>query len=93
MVTLILKGLIGVGAIDCDQHKSLCGQYEVKGFPTIKIFGGNKNKPEDYQGQRDANGIIQAAQTAAKKLVTERMGGKSSGGGGKSGGKLRQTMQ
>ena len=77
--------MIGVGAIDCDQHKSLCGQYGIQGFPTIKIFGSNKNKPDDYQGQRDANGIIQGAQAAAKKLVTERMGGKSSGGG-KSGG-------
>ena len=65
-----------------DRHKSLCGQFGVQGFPTIKVFGSNKKKPEDYQGQRDANGIIQAAQNAAKKLVTERMGGKSGGGSG-----------
>lgn len=76
--------------MDCDQHKSLCGQYGVQGFPTIKVFSSNKNKPEDYQGQRDAQGIIAAAQNAAKKLVTERMGGKSSGGG-KSGGKQAKT--
>ena len=25
-----LKGIIGVGAVDCDQHKSLCGQYGVQ---------------------------------------------------------------
>ncbi len=43
-----LKGIVGVGGIDCDQHKSLCGQFGVQGFPTIKIFGANKNSPQDY---------------------------------------------
>lgn len=76
-----LKGIIGVGAIDCDVHKQLCGQYSVQGFPTIKIFGANKNRPEDYQGGRTANDIVQAAQRAAQKIVQDRMGGKSSGGG------------
>lgn len=40
-----------VGAVDADKHQSLGGQYGVQGFPTIKIFGPNKNKPEDYQGK------------------------------------------
>ena len=49
-----LKGVVKVGAVNADEHQSLGGQYGVKGFPTIKIFGRNKNKPEDYQGSRDA---------------------------------------
>jgi protein disulfide-isomerase A6 len=81
-----LKGIIGVGAIDCDQHKSLCGQYDVKGFPTIKVFGNNKKKPSDYQGARTTVGIVQEAQKIAQQIVTERMGGKSSSGGGGGGG-------
>lgn len=44
------QGVVKVGAVDADQHKSLGGQYGVRGFPTIKIFGANKHKPEDYQG-------------------------------------------
>lgn len=44
------QGIVKVGAVDADQHKSLGGQYGVRGFPTIKIFGANKNKPEEYQG-------------------------------------------
>lgn len=63
------KGIINVGAVDCDTHKSLCGQYGVRGFPTIKIFGANKKSPEDFQGERTANGIVQAAQKAAQKIV------------------------
>ena len=42
---------MNVGAVDADSHQSLGGQYGVKGFPTIKIFGGNKNQPQDYQGK------------------------------------------
>lgn len=37
--------------MDADKHQSLGGQYGVQGFPTIKIFGSNKNRPEDYQGK------------------------------------------
>lgn len=45
-----MQGVVKVGAVDADQHQSLGGQYGIQGFPTIKIFGANKNKPEDYQG-------------------------------------------
>lgn len=45
-----VQGIVKVGAVDADQHNSMGGQYGVRGFPTIKIFGANKNKPEDYQG-------------------------------------------
>ena len=80
-----LKGIIGVGGINCDEEKQLCGQFGIKGFPTIKIFSSNKNKPDDYQGSRDANGIVQAAQKAAQKIVQDRLGGRSSGGSSGSG--------
>jgi protein disulfide-isomerase A6 len=55
----------------------LCGQYNVHGFPTIKIFGSGLDSgsgsggetPEDYNGERTANGIVQAAQRAAMRVV------------------------
>ena len=83
-----LAGVVGVGAVNCDEEKQLCGQYGVQGFPTIKVFGDDKRKPKDYQGQRTAEGIAQEAARTAQKLVTDRLGGKSSGGsgGGSSGG-------
>lgn len=39
--------------MDCDQHKDLAATYKVKGFPTIKIFAGNKREPIDYAGTLD----------------------------------------
>ncbi|KAI1895127.1 hypothetical protein AGOR_G00103100 [Albula goreensis] len=86
-----LKGIVKVGAVDADQHKSLGSQYGIRGFPTIKIFGANKNKPEDYQGARSSQAIVDGAMNALRSLVKDRMSGRtggsdqgrqSSGGGG-----------
>ena len=44
------QGIVRIGAVNADEHQQLGGRYGVKGFPTIKIFGANKNKPNDYQG-------------------------------------------
>merc|ERR1712142_604048 len=80
-----LKGVVKVGAVNADEHRSLGGQYGVQGFPTIKIFGLNKNKPEDYNGGRDAKGLVDGGLAAAKKMVNAQMGGKTGGGGGSGG--------
>ncbi|XP_077147547.1 protein disulfide-isomerase A6 isoform X1 [Ranitomeya variabilis] len=84
-----LKGIVKVGAVDCDQHKALGGQYEIRGFPTIKIFGANKNKPDDYQGGRTSEAIVDGALNALRSLVKDRLSGR--GGGGYDSGKQQRT--
>ncbi|XP_078094204.1 protein disulfide-isomerase A6 isoform X2 [Mustelus asterias] len=83
-----LKGIVKVGAVDADKHQSLGGQYGVQGFPTIKLFGLNKNKPDDYNGARSAQGITDAAINTLRSIVRDRLGGKagSSSSGKKSSG-------
>ncbi|KAM5164368.1 protein disulfide-isomerase A6 [Mantella aurantiaca] len=76
-----LKGIVNIGAVDADKHQSLGGQYEIRGFPTIKTFGANKNKPENYQGGRTAEAIVDAALSALRSLVKDRLNGKGGGGG------------
>lgn len=83
-VATALKDVVKVGAVDADKHQSLGGQYGVQGFPTIKIFGSNKNRPEDYQGGRTGEAIVDAALSALRQLVKDRLGGR---GGGYSSGK------
>ncbi|VDM15975.1 unnamed protein product, partial [Wuchereria bancrofti] len=46
-----LANALKVGAVDMTQHQSVGAQYNIQGFPTIKIFGANKKVPLDYQGQ------------------------------------------
>ncbi|KAL9963087.1 hypothetical protein ACROYT_G032258 [Oculina patagonica] len=79
-----LKGVVKVGAVDMDQHQSVGGPYGIRGFPTIKVFGANKNSPSDYNGPRTAQGIVDSAMTALKSMVSQRLsgGGRRSGGGG-----------
>lgn len=45
-----LKGIVRLGAVNADEHRGLGGQYGVKGFPALKVFGSNKNSPSDYKG-------------------------------------------
>jgi len=82
-----LKGIVRLGAVDADQHKSLGAKYGVQGFPTIKIFGTNKNSPTDYRGARSADGIVSEAMSVARTVAMDRLSGKKTGGsGGSSGG-------
>lgn len=61
-----LTGLAKVAAVNCDEdsNKAFCGQFGIKGFPTLKIVkpGKKPGKPivEDYQGPREAKPIIEA---------------------------------
>ncbi|KAG6460363.1 protein disulfide-isomerase A6 homolog [Manduca sexta] len=77
-----LKGIVKVGAVDADNHKSLSQKYGVTGFPTIKIFTGSKHTP--YQGQRTAEAFVDAALKAAKERAYDNLGKKPSGGSDKS---------
>ncbi|XP_063218294.1 protein disulfide-isomerase A6 homolog isoform X1 [Bacillus rossius redtenbacheri] len=76
-----LKAIVKVGGVNVDEHKALGSQYSVQGFPTIKIFGADKRKPEDYKGPRTAQGIIDAAFSALRSKVNSQLpGGRRSGG-------------
>lgn len=58
-----LQGIVPFVAVDCDReaNKPLCGRYEVKGFPTIKLFTPGSATPTDYQGPREAKPLSNAA--------------------------------
>lgn len=58
-----LKGSVKLGAVDATVASSLAQQYGVKGYPTIKLFpaGPKSGKAQDYNGPREANGIVQYA--------------------------------
>ena len=58
---------VKLGAVDCTAHESLCGKYDVKGFPTILAFGRDKTSPQTYDGPRNAEGIVSYASGRAAK--------------------------
>ena len=59
--------------MNADAHKDLGGQYQVQGFPTIKLFGSNKKSPVDYNGARTAAGLAQAAVKLLQDQVKLRL--------------------
>ncbi|XP_073151140.1 protein disulfide isomerase-like 2-3 [Henckelia pumila] len=52
-----LKGQAKLGHVDCDAEKSLMSRYNVQGFPTILVFGADKDSPIPYEGARSAPAI------------------------------------
>jgi protein disulfide-isomerase A6 len=71
-----LSGKVKVGAVDCTAHQTTCSQFGVRGYPTIKFFGSDKNA-EDYQGGRDSGSIVDFA----TRKWTEQQPPKEVGGG------------
>ena len=63
-----LKGNVQLGAVDATVHANLAQKYGVQGYPTIKVFpAGKKGKAKDYNGPREASGIV----NYANKLLEE----------------------
>jgi protein disulfide-isomerase A6 len=44
---------VKLAAVDCTRNNGLCAKYKVDGYPTIKVFGEDKDKPTELTvGQR-----------------------------------------
>ncbi|GJV49752.1 disulfide isomerase-like protein 2-3 [Tanacetum coccineum] len=52
-----LQGKVKLGHVNCDDEKSLMSRYKVVGFPTILVFGADKESPLIYEGARSASAI------------------------------------
>lgn len=59
---------VKLGAVDATENNNLAQRFEIQGFPSIKIFtAGLKGKAVDYNGPREAEGIIQYALDSLEK--------------------------
>ena len=62
---------VSIAKVDADDHKSLGKRFGVGGFPTLKWFDGNSDKPEDYSGGRDLESL--------SKFISDKTGIKPKG--------------
>lgn len=49
---------IKLAQVDCTEEQQLCQQQGIKGYPTMKVIRGAYQQPTDYEGPRDAEGIV-----------------------------------
>jgi len=66
---------VTLAKIDCTEAgKDTCNRFEVRGYPTVKIFRGGEVS-QDYNGPRDAAGIVKYMKAqvgpASKELTTD----------------------
>ncbi|CAM8948620.1 unnamed protein product [Rhodiola kirilowii] len=52
-----LNGKVKLGHVNCDEEKSLMARFSVQSFPTILVFGADKDAPTPYEGGRTASAI------------------------------------
>ncbi|RRT54797.1 hypothetical protein B296_00012935 [Ensete ventricosum] len=52
---------IALAKIDCneDVNKEIASKYEIRGFPTLKIFRNGGEDIQEYKGPREADGIVE----------------------------------
>lgn len=65
-----LQGVVKVGAVNCDENKSLCKLFEVKGYPTVKIITGKASTV--YKGERTAKAMSDAVLEKMQEIVNEK---------------------
>ncbi|KAF3986438.1 hypothetical protein FT663_04886 [Candidozyma haemuli var. vulneris] len=49
---------IKLAQVDCTEQEELCHKHEIRGYPTMKVMRGPFQQPDDYDGPRDADGIV-----------------------------------
>ena len=85
----VAKALKGAGpkvlAVDVDKDKAVGGQFDIKGFPTIKAITVNNGKIKDqivYTGERTSNDLVNFAFKTAKSFAKSKIGAKDKDTGG-----------
>jgi hypothetical protein len=65
----MLEGKMAIGKVDCTVHKSLCSEYSVRGYPTLKYaFDGDVF---DYPGSRDEDSLIAFAKRMSAPAISK----------------------
>ena len=65
--TRLKDKLIKFGAVDVMANRDLTKQFGIKRSPTVKIFGHDKDTPEDYLGQRKTKDVVDFVDTFTTK--------------------------
>ncbi|EPB86197.1 hypothetical protein HMPREF1544_07009 [Mucor circinelloides 1006PhL] len=65
-----LRGQINVGEVNCEALPTVCEAYDIRGFPTLKMFGQDGD-PVQYTSDRSLVSLMKFANTHAGPSVKE----------------------
>jgi len=65
------KNAGALAKVDCTVERELCEQYEVQGFPTLKLFRNDGSTPSDYDSARKADAIVKFMTRQSAPAVAE----------------------
>ena len=67
-----LAGQVKLAKVDCTKETELATRFGIRGYPTLKVFPPHaKSDPEDYEGPREADGIVRVAKKKMKEFGVE----------------------
>ncbi|CAO0798063.1 unnamed protein product [Mucor circinelloides] len=64
-----LKDKVKIAKVDCTENQDLCQKYDVRGYPTLKVF--RNGETSEYKGARKADGIVSYMQKQAAPAVAD----------------------
>lgn len=70
----VLNGIVSVAAIDAtdDTTKRIAADYQVSGYPTLKLFGGDKSHPKNIN-ERDPAAILKTVMEEIHRTLQSRI--------------------
>ncbi|PRT52548.1 Protein disulfide-isomerase [Wickerhamiella sorbophila] len=60
---------IVLAKVDCTENQALCANYNIAGYPTLKVFRGESNS--DFRGGRQVDSIVSAMRRQNTPLLTD----------------------
>lgn len=90
------KGIVNVGVVDVTQQgvgDALADEFNISGFPAIKIFSVDRLNPKTYDGQRTAPAIVQEVMNEMVAVISTRITGLSGGTRGPDAGNGQQQQR
>ncbi|KAJ9070552.1 protein disulfide-isomerase precursor [Entomophthora muscae] len=67
--SLLKETPLKLAEVDCTVHKSVCDEYQVQGFPTLKLF--NEGEVSDYDSARETTAIVKFMRNQLLPTVSE----------------------
>ncbi|XP_041360448.1 putative protein disulfide-isomerase DDB_G0275025 [Gigantopelta aegis] len=70
--SILMEGFMKTAVVNADEEKSLVDKYNIKTFPSIKIFTNNEDKPHDYNGYYSTMSMMKEVENESKIVMYKR---------------------